>query len=144
MAKGDVPNLPVTLKRARKAAGFSNAKDFLAAVKASGRKPPSYSTYAQWESGEVTPRDETLDPIVEYHREKQTWPEDATDSDLASAIRELTAELRDAREDRKTMRDEVEGLKVLVGSLAAQLQLEQELTAPLARHVQLETAGSAP
>lgn len=142
MATGDVPNLPVTLKRARKAAGFSNAKDFLAAVKASGRKAPSYSTYAQWESGEVKPRDETLEPIVDYHREKQTWPEDATASDLASAIRELTIELRDAREDRKAMRDEVEGLKVLVGNLAAQLQSEQALTARLARHVQLETAGS--
>lgn len=142
MATGDVPTLPVTLKRARKAAGFSNAKDFLAAVKASGRKAPSYSTYAQWESGEVTPRDETLDPIVEYHREKTTWPEETTASDLASAIRELTIELRDAREDRRAMRDEVEGLKVLVGNLAAQLQTERALTARLAQHVQLETVGS--
>jgi transcriptional regulator with XRE-family HTH domain len=117
MTTGDVPDLPKVLKRARKAAGFSNAKDFLAAVKASGRKAPSYSTYAQWESGEVTPRDETLDPIIEYHREKKTWPEEPTDSDLASAIRDLTRELREAREERTALAARVEEMDAILKGL---------------------------
>ncbi len=117
MTRGDVPDLPKALKRARKAAGFSNAKDFLAAIKASGRKAPSYSTYAQWESGEVTPRDETLDPIIEYHHEKKTWPEEPTDSDLASAIRDLTRELREAREERATLADRVEEMDAILKGL---------------------------
>ncbi len=119
MTRGDVPDLPKALKRARKAAGFSNAKDFLAAIKASGRKAPSYSTYAQWESGEVTPREETLDPIIAYHHEKKTWPEEPTDSDLASAIRELTRELRDAREERATLATRVEEMDAILRSLVA-------------------------
>lgn len=136
--------LPATLKRARKAAGFSNANALLDAVNASGREAPSYSTYAQWESGKVTPRDDTLEPVVAYHRERGTWAEvEQESSDLAAAIRELTSELRDSREDRKSMQADIEGLKSLVGSLAAQLQLEQELTTRLARHVQLDSAGSA-
>lgn len=115
----DVPNLPLTLKRARRAAQFSNAKDFLAAVKASGRKAPSYSTYAQWESGEVAPRDETLVPIVEYHREKKTWPEEPTGTDLATALMALATELAAAREERTAMAARVEEMDEVLRNLVA-------------------------
>lgn len=136
-------NLPLMLTSARRAAKFTNAKSFLAAVKESGRKAPSYSSYAQWESGVVKPRVHSLEPIIEFHRKLKTWPDEQPENDLASAIRELTEELRGSREDRKVMRDEVEGLKTLVGNLAAQLQREQELTARLAKHVQLDSTESA-
>lgn len=138
MAPGDVPNLPTALKRARKAAKFSNAKDFLVAVKASGRKAPSYSTYAQWESGEVTPRDETLGPIVEYHREKDTWPEEATDADLASAIRELATELRLAREARELTEARLRAVEAELESLRAAPAAEESPAPPARPH----SAGS--
>lgn len=141
-AFGGTASLPLTLKRARRAAGFSNAKTFLAAVKASGHQAPSYSTYAQWESGEVTPRDATLEPIVAYHRDAKTWPEEVHEADLAAAIRDLTQELRESREDRKTMQADIDGLQTLVGELAAQLQTERALTARIAQHVQLDSAES--
>lgn len=74
------------------------------------------------------------------------------DADVARAIRDQTAvmqalvdELREARLDRDRLQrteDQVDGLKALVGSLAVQLQIEQALTARLARHVQLDPAGS--
>lgn len=131
MTTVDTPDLPKALKRARKAAEFSNAKDFLAAVKASGRKAPSYSTYAQWESGEVTPRDETLEPIIEYHREKKTWPEEATGSDLASAIRELTRELRESREERATLAARIEEMdEILRGLVGPAIADGEAQTAP--------------
>lgn len=73
MARTDDDTLPRTLKRARKAAGFTNAKDFLAAVKDAEGSAPSYSTYAQWESGEVAPRDETIAAVRRFHEARGTW-----------------------------------------------------------------------
>lgn len=120
MTTGDVPNLAAALKRARRAAGFTNAKAFLATVKASGRQVPSYSTYAQWESGKVKARDETLDPIIEYHREKKTWPKDVTDSDLATALLALAEELREARKERTALTTKVERMQAILDVLAPQ------------------------
>lgn len=72
MTTDDREKLGKWLKRARKSAGYSNARAFLAAVKAAEGTAPSYSTYAQWESGEVGAREETLAPIRRFHAARQT------------------------------------------------------------------------
>lgn len=110
--------LPVALKRARKAAGFSNAKAFLVALKDAEGSAPSYSTYAQWESGEVTPRDESLAPVRRYHEGRGTWVETEAAPDLATALLALAHELAALREERATMRAELDDLQALVGRLA--------------------------
>lgn len=107
-------DIPRTLKRARKAAGFSNAKAFLAAVKEAEGAAPSYSTYAQWESGEVEPRDETLAPVRRFHEARQTWTPEESAPDLAAALVMLTQELRAAREERAAMRDRLDELEAMV------------------------------
>ena len=112
------------LLRARKAAGYSNAQKFLAAVTESGRKAPSYSTYAQWESGKVRPREETLEPIIAFHRERDTWPESAaptpnTELALASAITLLVDELRETRKERDEIRERLEAVEAAIRLLNA-------------------------
>jgi len=138
MSAPSANDLPTALKRARKAAGFSNARAFLDALKAAEGTAPSYSTYAQWESGEVAPRDESLAPVRRYHEGRGTWFETEAPPDLATALLALAAEMKASREERQVLRDQVEGLQTLVGSLAVQLQLEQALSARLARHVRLD------
>ena len=101
------------LKRARKAAGFSNAKDFLADIKASGRRAPSYSTYAQWESGEVAPRENTIEPVIDYHRERKTWPDDPPAPELATALRDLAVVVEGVRAEQAAWR------RGIVAALAA-------------------------
>jgi transcriptional regulator with XRE-family HTH domain len=88
------------LKTARKAAGFSNAQKFLAAVKEQEGSAPSYSTYAQWESGEVGAREESLAPIRRFHESRKSAPALTPAPDLATALQALAAELRAAREGR--------------------------------------------
>lgn len=101
MGSGDASNLPTMLKRARKAAGFSNAKSFLVAVKAAEGQAPSYSTYAQWESGQVVPRDDSLKPIRSFHEKAGSWPAEPGRTDLAAAIMALTGELAALRAERE-------------------------------------------
>lgn len=77
--------------------------DFLAAVKASEGSAPSYSSYAQWESGSVTPRKTSLAPIRRYHAKRlaamgQTAPEPTTATEppdpVVAAIDRQTAMLK--------------------------------------------------
>lgn len=104
-------NLPQTLKRARKAAGFANAKAFLEAVRIENGSAPSYSSYAQWESGEVGPRDESLRPIVAFHEKRGTWAPEQQAPDVAAALVMLAQELRALREERHELVARVEELE---------------------------------
>ena len=127
----ETPTLPGALKRARKAAGFSNARDFLAAVKVDQGKAPSYSTYAQWESGEVEPREDSLAVVRDFHKARKTWVEPATAPDLATALAALARstqamadELAAMRQEREGLRTDLDGLKALVGELLAEIRPE--------------------
>lgn len=132
MARIEQPNndLGTALKRARKAARYSNAKNFLAAVKEAQGSAPSYSTYAQWESGEVQPRDESLAPIEAFHRERGTWVEPAGAPDLASALLALAGELAALREERHAMVRRVDELEAQVAELVLAAPSASETRAP--------------
>jgi hypothetical protein len=124
MALGPDPNnvrLGRDLKRARKAAGYSNAHKFLAAVKAEQGSAPSYSSYAQWESGEVGPRDGSLDPVQKFHEAHKTWTPSEV-PDLATALLGLTRELQAWRLERQSMQDHIEELQAMVRSHDLQLR----------------------
>ena len=142
MATDDRHELGRLLKRARKDAGYSNAHEFLAAVKAEQGAAPSYSSYAQWESGEVGPRDGSLATIEAFHRKRNTWTEPAGAPDLATALLALAAELGALREERQQLRDRVDELAATVALLVERSPAEQGSAAPAARVVPRESAGS--
>lgn len=110
-------DLGTALKRARKAAGFSNAHAFLDAMKAAVGTAPSYSTYAQWESGEVNPRDESLAPVRAFHEARGTWVETQAGPDLATALMALAGELRALREERAQLVARVDELESRLGAM---------------------------
>jgi len=114
------PDLGLALKRARKAAGFSNAHKFLAAVKDDQGSAPSYSSYAQWESGEVEPRDGSLGVVQRFHEKRGSWTPVQTAPDLATALLALARELTALREERLALVDRVSDLEATVELLVAQ------------------------
>lgn len=150
MARTPIEERPATaqwLIRARDSQGWT-ADRFLEQLAEAGVKAPHRSNYAQWESGKVTPEPASLEPILAFYGELGVEPPSAAPApepapDLATALLALARELEASRLDRQRMQGEIEGLQNLVGQLAAQLQLEQALSARIARHVQLETTGSA-
>jgi hypothetical protein len=111
---------------AREAAGFTNATLFLAAVKEAEGKAPSYSTYAQWESGSVTPRRSSLRIVEHYHATHQTGagtaPAPVAAPDLASALVMLAEEIANLRLERDAMREE----RAAVRAEAEALRQERE------------------
>lgn len=122
-------SLATTLRRARKAAGFSNAKAFLEALRAAEGTAPSYSTYAQWESGEVTPRDESLVPVRRYHEGRGTWVEAESAPDLPTALLALARELAALREERQALAGRVADLEAQVAEIVASAPSERETSA---------------
>jgi hypothetical protein len=115
MARDPIENRPPIsqrLIRAREAAGFTNAKAFLAAVKASQGKAPSYSSYAQWESGEVTPRTISLKPVWAFHetREAAEKPAVAPEPTPDPIVVALTAQT-------KALEAQTKIIEALVGEL---------------------------
>jgi hypothetical protein len=124
MSRAPIETRPSTARwliAAREAAGFANAPDFLTAVKAEMGKAPSYSTYAQWEAGSVTPRRSTLKLIEQYHAAHETAAEKAPAAtpDLATALVALTAELTAWRTERQELVSQVARLAAQVAELVA-------------------------
>lgn len=120
----------------REAAGFSNAPDFLAAVKAKMGAAPSYSTYASWESGATTPRARNLKVIRDFHATRQgaKAPPGRDDApDLATALLALAAELTALREERQAMARRVDDLEAQVAELVASGSSGPGTGAPSAR-----------
>lgn len=141
MAPTDRQELGRLLKRARKAAGYSNAHKFLAAVKEDQGEAPSYSSYAQWESGEVGPRDGSLDPVEAFHRNRGTWTDVAPAPDLAAALMALAAELSALREERLGMVRRVDELEAQVAELVAAAPSEHGTGVQAALGARTATAG---
>ena len=140
------------LIEARSDAGFTNAKDFLAAVKEAEGSAPSYSTYAQWESGSVTPRKVSLAPIRRFHAARQPAPEPTTVTEtpdptavlisaMTGALTELVAELKATREERKRYEDRLAAVERGFERLAERLLLEPEDEGSPGRSVPHGTAG---
>jgi len=142
MAPSDKNELGRLLKRARKDAGYSNAHEFLAAVKEEQGAAPSYSSYAQWESGEVGPRDGSLTTIEAFHRKRNTWTEPTGAPDLATALLALAQELGALRAERQQLVARVDELEATVSLLVEQSPAERGSAAQAARVVPRESAGS--
>jgi len=142
MAPSDKNELGRLLKRARKDAGYSNAHEFLAAVKEEQGAAPSYSSYAQWESGEVGPRDGSLATIEAFHRKRNTWTEPAGAPDLATALLALAQELGALRTERQQLVARVDELEATVALLVERSPAGQGSAAQAARVVPRESAGS--
>lgn len=146
MSRAPIESRPSTaqwLIAAREAAGFTNAPDFLAAVKEAEGKAPSYSTYAQWESGSVTPRRSSLKVIERYHAAHgaETSKAPAPAPDLATALLALVTELGALREERTTLARQVEQLQATVALLAERVLDPAETPAPAALDARAGTAG---
>ena len=142
MAPSDKNELGRLLKRARKDAGYSNAHEFLAAVKEEQGAAPSYSSYAQWESGEVGPRDGSLATIEAFHRKRNTWTDPAGAPDLATALLALAQELGALRTERQQLAARVDELEATVALLVERSPAERGSAAQAARVVPRESAGS--
>ena len=112
-------------------AGKTDGADGFAAVKAEQGSTPSYSTYAQWESGQVGAREESLAAIRRFHDSRQAAPLDPA-PDLAAALMALAAELAAAREERAAMRAEVDPLSAVVDRLVAGALAPAAIPAPSA------------
>lgn len=153
MSRNPVENRPSTaqwLIRSREAAGFTNAEAFLAAVKKAEGAAPSYSTYAQWESGEVTPRTATIAPIVRYHAAREATskppapPEPPPDPlataiiAQAKAIQALADELQAWRTEDRT---KLEKLGATVGLLAERVLAPRERRELVGLDAQQGSAG---
>jgi len=142
MAVDDRHELGRLLKRARKDAGYSNAHEFLAAVKEEQGAAPSYSSYAQWESGEVGPRDGSLTTIEAFHRKRNTWAEPTGAPDLATALLALAQELEALREERQQLVTRVDEMEAQVAELVAAAPSATGSAARVASAVPLESTGS--
>lgn len=133
MSRAPIETRPSTaqwLIAEREAAGFTNAPDFLAAVKAKMGKAPSYSTYASWESGAATPRASNLKVIREYHAQREgskglpaTSAPDlpAALALLAAAVSGMATELGALRQERERSAEQLEALGRANEALARRL-----------------------
>ena len=98
-----------------------SAEHFLEELRAAGGWAPNIANYAQWESGEVTPREENLRPVIEFYAARgiagpaqPPAPEPALD--LPRALMALARELEALREERQSLAGQVRELQAMVAA----------------------------